>query len=49
MPWLGELDALPGQTTEQEDEPGLVAHIRDTNHQHPDHDTTAWPPQGAER
>ena len=49
MPWLGELDALPGQTTEDEDPADLVAQIRDTNHQHPDHDTSVWPPQGAER
>jgi hypothetical protein len=49
MPWLGDLEALPGQTTEDEDSPDLVARIRDTNHQHPDHDTKTWPPQGADR
>ena len=49
MPWLSDLDALPGQTTENEDAPDLVAQIRETNHQHPDHDTKTWPPQGADR
>lgn len=49
MPWIGELDDLPGTITEEDDPEGIVPKIASTNHQHPDHDTMTWPPQGAER
>jgi len=43
------LRPLPGAeqvgTTEQNDSAEVVARIRNTNHQHPDHDTADWPPQ----
>lgn len=45
LPWLDELGALPGTTTEEEDPPPLTRLIHQTNHQHPDHDTTKWPPR----
>ncbi|MCW5696094.1 MAG: GFA family protein [Bauldia sp.] len=44
MPWFAELAALPGETTEDSD-PKLAADIKSTSHQHPDHDTTDWPPR----
>ena len=45
MPWLGSLDALPGQETEDEPEIDGVSieAIRASNRQHPDHDTEKWP------
>ena len=47
MPWFGKLAALPGDKTTEEDNPEFTAKIAASNHQHPDHDTTAWPPRGA--
>jgi hypothetical protein len=49
--WIGELDALPGMETEQDADatPDHYARIRTTNHQHPDHDTDRWPPEGTNR
>ncbi len=44
VPWFAELTALPGDTTSEQDDPDLTAKIAATNHQHPDHDTEAWPP-----
>ncbi len=51
IPWVGELDALPGMETEADTDspPDHYARIRATNHQHPDHDTRVWPPEGAGR
>ncbi|WP_421723099.1 GFA family protein [Bauldia sp.] len=43
LPWVGDLDGLPGMTTENEDFPHEK--IAQTNHQHPDHDTEIWPPE----
>lgn len=45
--WVGELDELPGEATEADGDAPYHAHIRATNHQHPDHDTQTWPPAGA--
>ena len=46
LSWFGTLAELPGdKTTEEEDGP-VTAEIARTNHQHPDHDTAGWPPQG---
>jgi len=47
LPWFGKLAALPGDKTTEEDNPDLAARIVASNHQHPDHDTEIWPPQGA--
>ena len=48
MPWFAGLDTLPGEATEEsEDQDGVpLSVIRETNHQHPDHDTEVWPPEG---
>jgi hypothetical protein len=47
--WVGELDALPGFETEEDGPRDRYRVIKQTNHQHPDHDTDVWPPQGAGR
>jgi len=47
IPWVGELDDLPGSVTEDEEPPDRFAAIRASNHQHPDHDTAVWPPAGS--
>lgn len=49
MPWFAELEALPGEATEEaEIQDGVrLAEIRATNHQHPDHDTRSWPAEEA--
>ena len=41
MPWFGEIAALPGKATDEWGAaiPGLIANIKSSNHQHPDHDT----------
>lgn len=44
MPYFAALATLPGETTTEDDIPGKAATIARTNHQHPDHDTAAWPP-----
>ena len=41
--WFGGLVALPGEVTTEDDNPELAARIAETSHQHPDHDTAAWP------
>jgi hypothetical protein len=47
MPWFEELTALPGSVTEEDGDAATYERIRVTNHQHPDHDTAAWPsPRG---
>jgi hypothetical protein len=49
MPWLAELDRLPGFATEEDGPAERYELIRRTNHQHPDHDTAEWPPKTASR
>ena len=44
MTWFDTLAALPGELTTEEEEPDLARAIAASNHQHPDHDTAAWPP-----
>jgi hypothetical protein len=44
LPYFTALAGLPGEKTTEEDTPDLAANIARTNHQHPDHDTKAWPP-----
>jgi hypothetical protein len=46
LPWFGKLSELPGDLTTEADNPDLAQQIAASNHQHPDHDTTAWPPRG---
>jgi hypothetical protein len=46
MPWFAELLRLPGDQTTEQEEPQKAAAIRVSNHQHPDHDTDVWPPDG---
>jgi hypothetical protein len=50
MPWIAEVCALDGTSTEAEyaDNRDLIGMIDKTNRQHPDHDTDQWPPQGRE-
>jgi len=44
MPWFHDLATLPGEATEDDrDETERFARIKASNHQHPDHDTEAWP------
>lgn len=44
MPWFGDLDGLDGFATEEDpDQPkGRIEAIRNSNHQHPDHNTDDW-------
>ncbi len=53
MPWFGELDGLPADTTLGAGEKygflDELAVIAATNHQHPDHDTETWPPETGDR
>ncbi len=46
VPFFDKLPALPGTTTEGdgEEDQAFLAQIRDTTHQHPDHETETWPP-----
>lgn len=46
MSWFATLAALPGEVTTEEEEPDLAGRIAATSHQHPDHDTAVWPPEG---
>jgi len=46
MPWFADLPPLPGEKTTEDDVPDLAARIAASNHQHPDHDTETWPPEG---
>jgi len=45
LSYFADLASLSGDKTTEEDEPETAASIRNTNHQHPDHDTAVWPPQ----
>ncbi len=42
--WIAEILTLPETMTGTGDVPERYEHIRQTNHQHPDHDTAVWPP-----
>ena len=46
-PWIAEACARPGRATEDEEylDGQRVRDIAATNRQHPDHETTHWPPQ----
>jgi hypothetical protein len=46
MPWFDKLPGLTGiGTTTESDDPNGTAAIAASNHQHPDHDTSVWPPK----
>jgi hypothetical protein len=48
LSWFDKLPGLPGgETTSETDDPKRTSAIAAANHQHPDHDTAIWPPQGA--
>jgi hypothetical protein len=44
LAWFGTLPSLPGDLTTEQDAPELAQKIAASSHQHPDHDTPAWPP-----
>jgi len=46
LSWFGRLPSLPGDKTTEEESPDETARIAASNHQHPDHDTSEWPPPG---
>jgi len=48
MPWLGELTSLPGKRTDEGTNRAQLERIRDSNHQHPDHDTSTWPVENSQ-
>jgi len=45
LAWFATLPKLPGDVSTEDDNPELASKIARTNHQHPDHDTTVWPPR----
>jgi hypothetical protein len=46
LSYFGELAAIPRQAVTEEDDPEKAAAIHRTNHQHPDHETNGWHPDG---
>jgi hypothetical protein len=46
LSWIGDIDRLKAMTTDDifTGYEALLDEIKATNHQHPDHDTKAWPP-----
>jgi hypothetical protein len=47
MAWIADICAKDGPITESDDaQQDVLADIRATNHQHPDHDTDVWPEEG---
>jgi hypothetical protein len=49
LPYFNALHAIEKQTTTEQDSETWAAAIKATSHQHPDHDTADWPPQGGAR
>ncbi|WP_246161490.1 hypothetical protein [Segnochrobactrum spirostomi] len=47
MPWFDRLAHLKGRETEADMPPAAFASL--VSYQHPDHDTTRWPPTNAGR
>ena len=46
VPWYQHLANLPGDRPTYADDPnGMLVKISATNRQHPDHDTSFWPPE----
>jgi hypothetical protein len=45
LPWFSSLASLAGETTTEQHMQDLARRIAATSHQHPDHDTTSWPPE----
>jgi hypothetical protein len=46
LSWFADLAGLPGDKTTEDDDPALAGGIAASSHQHPDHDTDTWPPEG---
>jgi hypothetical protein len=47
LSWFDKLPGLAGlDSTTEADDPKSASKIAASNHQHPDHDTAVWPPQG---
>jgi hypothetical protein len=44
--WFLGITQLPGDRPTYADNPTMRHRIGSTNHQHPDHDTDVWPPEG---
>lgn len=44
--WFDSLCRLPGNSPTYEDDPAMLERIASSNRQHPDHDTSVWPPAG---
>jgi hypothetical protein len=44
LPQIDQLAGLPADSTTEEDDPELVAVVRASIRQHPDHETDNWPP-----
>lgn len=44
VPWCASLPGLPDSGATEEEMPEQAVAIAASNHQHPDHDTAAWPP-----
>jgi hypothetical protein len=45
LSWFDALTRLPGDKSTEDHDPETAAKIAASNHQHPDHDTAAWPPE----
>ncbi len=44
VPWVRHVPDLPGKRLYEEDPKGYLPRIKASNRQHPDYDTTRWPP-----
>ena len=45
LAWVDDLPQLPSETTEGSTSGAVLATIRSSSRQHPDHDTETWPPK----
>ena len=45
VPWFDGLPDLPGQPIDADGPTGVIQRVRASNRQHPDHDTSTWPPR----
>lgn len=48
VPFIAEWTGLRQKVSENDFSPEELKAIRDSNRQHPDHDTERWPPEGAD-
>ena len=49
LPYFAGLASLPGEKSTEDDDPREAAAIAASNHQHPDHDASDWPPSRGAR